>query len=82
MFPLLRSFSINNYHSHFDIINGTVTTGGCGLLDHFHDIKALLYLTEYGVLTVKVWRAANGSNGPVHPITRYFRYRQSGSIAE
>ena len=46
-------------HSHFDIINWTVTTGGCCLLDHFHDIKALFHFTKYGVLAIEMWRTSN-----------------------
>ena len=53
-------FLFRQYHSHFDIINGTVTTGSSRTLNHLHDIKTLLYLTEYGVLTIEVRRTTDG----------------------
>ena len=51
---------LNNRYPHFDVINRTIGTSCCSTLNHLHNLKALLYFTKYGILTIEVGRTANG----------------------
>ena len=54
-----KNISLNDSHSHFNIIDGSVSTSSSGTLNHFNHIKAFLNLAKYGVLAIKMGRAAN-----------------------
>lgn len=47
-----------NRNPHFNVVNGTIATCSCGLLNHLYNIKAFLYFAEYGILSIKVWRTS------------------------
>ena len=51
--------SFNNCHSHFNIINWSVSTSSSSALYHFNHINTFLDLAKYGVLTVKMWGTAD-----------------------
>ena len=44
----------NNYHSHFDVINRSISTSSSRSLNHFNHVEAFFYLTKYSVLAVKM----------------------------
>ena len=59
-----KLMSLDDGSPHFYVINRSVIASCGGALNHLHDIKPFLHLTEHGILPVKMRRATYSGINP------------------